>query len=117
MHGSVPMRILPHKPDNSLHHGQNSVNFTRGREKPEPNSFFGPVIRELGSSGAILMMGSGKGTGNEMGQFVAWLSSHHPEISRRVIGSVVVDQHHLTEAQLLRSAQEFYAGELAHRQA
>jgi hypothetical protein len=88
------------------------VDFTRGREKPDPNGFFGPVARELGEFGAILVMGSGKGTGSEMVQFVGWLEANQPEIFRRVIGSVVVDQHHQTEAQLLRAAQEFYAGEL-----
>lgn len=113
MHGSVPSRILPHKPEDFFRHAHNSKDFARGREKPDPNSFFGSVALVLGSVGAVLIVGSGKGTGSEMGEFIKWLDSKHPEISRRVIGSVVVDQHHLTEAQLLRTAQEFYAGELA----
>lgn len=113
MHGSVPSRIMPHKPEDHFRHAHNSKDFARGRERPDPNSFFGPVAEVLGRNGAILVVGSGKGTGSEMGEFTKWLDSKHPEISRRVIGSIVVDQHHLTEAQLLRTAQEFYAGELA----
>lgn len=113
MHGSVPSRILPHKPEDFFRHAHSAKDFSRGRERPDPNSFFGSVAHALGSFGAVLVVGSGKGTGSEMGEFIKWLDAKHPEISRRVIGSVVVDQHHLTEAQLLRTAQEFYAGELA----
>jgi hypothetical protein len=34
---------------------------------------------------------------------------HHPELAKRIIGSVVVDEHHLTVDQLLEKAREFYA--------
>jgi hypothetical protein len=54
-----------------------------------------------------------------MEQFTEWLKSHHPELTARIIGSVVVDEHHLTEAQLLEKAREFHAApatfEAAHR--
>jgi hypothetical protein len=44
-----------------------------------------------------------------MDQFVAWLKLHHPELAKRIIGSLVVDEHHLTEGQLLAKAREFYS--------
>jgi hypothetical protein len=44
-----------------------------------------------------------------MDQFIAWLKLHHPEPASRIIGSLVVDEHHLTENQLLATAREFYA--------
>jgi hypothetical protein len=116
IHDAVPRQILPHKPEDYFRHAHNSKDFSRGREKPDPNSFFEPVARELKGSGKILVVGSGKGTGSEMEQFVSWLTIHYPELSRRVIGSLVVDQHHLTEAQLLVKAREFYTNALgAHR--
>jgi hypothetical protein len=45
-----------------------------------------------------------------MEQFVAWLGQHHPDTAKRVIGSAVVDENHLTEGQLLAKAREFHAG-------
>jgi len=36
----------------------------------------------------------------------------HPvshNLARRIIGSLVMDEHHLTDAQLLAKAREFYA--------
>jgi hypothetical protein len=110
MEGAAPRRILPHEPDEYFRHAHNSKDFSRGREKPEPNSFFEPVAKALQGAGRILIFGSGTGMSSEMDQFVAWLGLHHPEVAGRVIGSRVVDEHHLTEGQLLAKAREFYAG-------
>jgi hypothetical protein len=43
-----------------------------------------------------------------MEQFVSWLARHNPALAGQVIGSLVVDQHHLTEPELLAKAQDFY---------
>jgi len=109
IHGTVPQQILPHKPDDYFRHAHNSKDFSRGQEKPDPNSFFEPVARALKEPGKILVCGCGKGMGSETEQFVAWLKHHHPELAGRLIGSLCVDEHHLTEAQLLAKAREFYA--------
>ncbi len=109
MHGSVPQQILPHEPDDYFRHAHNSKDFSRGREKPDPNSFFEPVAKALQAAGRILVFGCGTGMSSEMDQFITWLKRHHPELSRRVIGSLVVDEHHLSTEQLLAKAREFYA--------
>jgi hypothetical protein len=107
--GAVPQQILPHAPEDYFRHAHNSKDFSRGREKPDPNSFFEPVASALQAAGHILIFGSGTGTSSEMEQFIAWLKLHHPELAKRVIGSMVVDEHHLTKRQLLAKAREFYA--------
>lgn len=109
MRGAVPQQILPHEPAAFFRHTHNSKDFSRGQEKPDPNSFFEPVAKVLQSPGPILVFGGGKGTGSEMEQFITWLKSQHPELARRIIGTVVVDEHHLTGPQLLAQAREFYA--------
>jgi hypothetical protein len=109
MHGAVPQQILPHEPDDYFRHAHNSKDFSRGREKPDPNSFFEPVAKALQAAGQILIFGTGTGTSSEMEQFIAWLKLHHPEAAGRIIGSLAVDEHHLTKDQLLAKAREFYA--------
>ncbi len=109
IHGSVPERIVPHEPDDYFRHAHNSKDFSRGQEKPEPNSYFEPVVKALHGGGSILIFGTGTGMSNEMDQFVAWAKIHHAEWAKRIIGSVVVDEHHLTDSQLLAKAREFYA--------
>jgi hypothetical protein len=108
MDGVLPQQILPHEPEDYSRHAHNSKEFLRDRGKPDPNSFFEPVTRALQATGQILIFGSGTGTSSEMDQFIAWLKLHHPELARRIIGSLVVDEHHLTKDQLLAKAREFY---------
>jgi|ERR1700677_1581565 len=109
MHGAVPEQILPHEPDDYFRQAHESKDFTRGKEKPQPNSYFEPVARALSAAGQILIFGTGTGMSSEMEQFIAWVKVHHPELAGRIIGSMVVDEHHLTEDQLLAKAREFYA--------
>ena len=109
MRDAVPQRILPHAPEDFFRHAPNSLEFSRGQEKPDPNSFFEPVIKALQSGGPVLILGSGTGMGSEREQFVAWAKLRHPEFAGRIVGSQVIDEHHLTEGQLLAKAREFYA--------
>jgi hypothetical protein len=109
MHGVIPQQILPHKPDDYFRHAHNSKDFSKGQEKPDPNNFFEPVAKALQAAGPILIFGAGTGTSSEMDQFIAWAKIYYPEVAKRIIGSLVVDGHHLTERQLLAKAREFYA--------
>jgi hypothetical protein len=109
MHGAIPQQILPHEPDDFFRHAHNSRDFSRGQEKPDPNSFFEPVARVLQAPGQILIFGTGTGTSSEMEQFMAWVKLHHPALAKRIIGWLVVDEHHLSPDQLLAKAREFYA--------
>ena len=109
LRGAVPEQILPHEPDDYFRHAYNSKDFSKGKEKPDPNSFFEPVAKALQGAGQILIFGAGKGMSSEMEQFVAWSKTHHPDIAQRIIGSLTVDESHLTQDQLLAKAREFYA--------
>jgi hypothetical protein len=106
--GAVPQTILPHEPAEYFRHGHNSKEVSRGQEKPDPTSFFEPVAKVLQAVGPILIFGTGTGTSSEMEQFNAWVKIHRPELAKRIIGSLVVDEHHLTEGQLLARARDFY---------
>lgn len=109
MQGTVPQRIVPHGPEDYLRHAQSSKEFDKGRDKPDPNSFFAPVAVALQGGGQILIFGSGTGHSSEMEQFVAWVKTHHADVASRIVGSVVVDQNHLSDGQLLAQARKFYA--------
>jgi hypothetical protein len=110
MSGSLPKQILPYEPSDYFRHAHNSRDFSRGKEKPDPNTFFEPVAKELMAGGQILIFGSGTGESSEMDKFATWLGDHHTDISRRVLGTIAVDESHMTDGQLLRKAREFYEG-------
>jgi hypothetical protein len=109
--GAVPQLVRPHVPEDYFRHAHNSMGFSRGQEKPDPNSFFEPVAAMLNDAGKILIFGTGTGMSSEMDQFVAWLNLHHPIVAKRIIGTLVIDEHHLTEDQLLAKAREFFAND------
>ncbi len=44
-----------------------------------------------------------------MGQFLTELKHHHSDVAKCIVGSVVLEEHHLTEEQLLAKARDFYA--------
>ena len=108
MSGSMPKQILPYEPSEYFRHAHNSRDFSRGKEKPDPNTFFGPVAKELMAGGQILIFGSGTGESSEMEKFASWLRLNHTEISRRVLGTIAVDESHMTDGQLLKKARGFY---------
>jgi hypothetical protein len=43
-----------------------------------------------------------------MEQLLIELKQHHADLAERVVGSIVVDEHHLTEDQLLAKARELF---------
>jgi hypothetical protein len=110
MHGAVPQEIMPHDADDYFRHPHGSMDSNRGKERPDPNSFFEPIAKALKTAKQILVFGSGKGMSSEMEQFIAWAKTNQPKLAKRIIGSLRVDQHQMSRDQLLAKAREFYAG-------
>lgn len=109
VHGSVPQRIVPYDPGGfgrNLHYVQDD---SSGQRKPERKSFYDAVAKTLEGASRVLLFGSGTGSSSAMDHLLAELKQHHPEIAKRVAGTMVVDASHLTEDQLLAKAREFYA--------
>ena len=107
--GASCQQFRPHAPEDFFRHAQNSKEFTRGQEKPDPNSYFEPVAGALNGAGKVLIFGTGTGMSSEMDQFIAWAKLNRPEIAKRIVGSEVVNGSHLTEDQMLAKARKFYA--------
>lgn len=106
--GAVPERIVPYDPHGYGRHLHAANEWTDGKRQPERKSFYEAVARTLQGAGQILLFGSGTGRSSAMDQLLADLESHHPDVARAVVGSVIVDAHHTTENELLAHAREFY---------
>jgi hypothetical protein len=108
LHGSVPQRIAPYDPlgfGQALNYNQEDAN---GRQKPEFRSFYEAVARTLYGAQQILMFGIGAGAGNAMEQLLIELKRQHRDLAERIVASIVVDEHDLTEDQLLAKARELF---------
>lgn len=108
LHGSLPRRILPFDRNGSGRHLHYVENDSNGQRKPEQRSFYEAIAKTLGSAENILVFGSGTGASSAMDQLLAELRQHIENIARRIVRTVVVDEQHLSEGQLLAKAREFY---------
>ncbi len=107
--GAVAQQIRPRVPENYFRQAPRSNDPSRPPEKNDPAGYFEPVAAVLNGAGRILVFGSGTGRSSEMEQFTAWLTTHRPQLAKRIVASIIVDEHHHTEAQLLAKARAFYA--------
>jgi hypothetical protein len=109
VHGAVPQRISPYDPHGFGRHLHSAHEWTDGKRQPERKSFYEAVARTLQGAGQVLLFGGGTGRSSAMEMLLADLKAHHPDVAKKIIGSVVVDAHHTTEDQLLAKARDFYA--------
>jgi hypothetical protein len=82
---------------------------TDGKRRPEQKSFYEAVASTLRGANRILIFGSGTGESSAMGQLLADLKHNHIDVAKHIVGSIVIDGHHLTEGQLLAQAREVFA--------
>lgn len=109
LHGSVPERIAPYDPHGLHRHLHYVEDDSNGKLKPELKSFYEAVARTLTGAQKILIFGSSTGASSAMEHLVGDLKEHHPDIARRVVGTVIVNEQHMSEDQLLAQARAFYA--------
>lgn len=114
LHGSLPQRIVPYDDAGAGRHLHHVEGEATGQRKAEVKSFYAAVAKTLERAEKILLFGAGTGASSAMDQLLAELGRHHKDVRERVIGSVVIDEGHLTEDQLLAQAREIYAGRAGH---
>ena len=109
MRDAVPHQIQPYDPFGYGRDLRNNENTGDGQRKPEQKSYYEAVAKTLKGAEKILLFGTGTGESSAMNHLLADLKKHHHEIAAKVVGSVTVDEHHLTDDQLLAKAREFFA--------
>jgi hypothetical protein len=107
-HASAPQRIVPYDPfgfGRALHYNQDDSN---GQRKPELKSFYEAVAKTLQTAQQIVMFGTGTGASSAMEQLLNELRHNHKAIAAKIVGSIAVDENHLTEGQLMAKARELF---------
>ena len=109
LHGAIPQSITAFDPHGSGRYLHNVEDHADGQRKPELKSYYEAIARTLNGAEKILILGSSTGSSSAMDHLVAELKKNHPQLAQRVVGTLVVNEHHLTEPQLLAEARKFYA--------
>jgi hypothetical protein len=106
--GTKALMIQPPPTTDHFQHTFDSVDFSHSRDPHGQNTYFASLAQALKAADNLLIMGSGTGTGSCMHQFNSWVKSHHPDLSGQIIGTVAVNEHHLSDHQLLELARKFF---------
>ena len=109
LHGSLPERITPYDPDGSHRHLHSVNDDSNGQRQPELKAFYEAIAQMLTGAEKILIFGSSTGASSAMDYLLADLKEHHPDLAQRVVGTIIVNEQHMTEDQLLAQARAFYA--------
>jgi phosphoheptose isomerase len=79
-----------------------------GQRQPELKSFYEAIAANLKGAEQVLIFGNATGASSAMDYLVDELNQNHPDIAKRIVGAIAVDEQHLTEGQLLAQAWAFY---------
>ncbi|MEK6703472.1 MAG: hypothetical protein AABZ53_14525 [Planctomycetota bacterium] len=106
--GLAPERIVAYDPEGTGRHLHYVENDSNGQRRPEQRSYYVAIAKALRAADAILVFGGGTGASSAMDQLLSELTLHHKELAARVVGSMVVDEHHLSQQQLVAKARECF---------
>lgn len=106
--GTEALALQPPATTDHFRHTVDSADFSHGREPHGQNAYFTSVAQALKNAPNVLVVGAGTGMGSCMQQFVGWVKSHHPDLAGRIIGTVTVNEHHMSDDQLLVLARKFF---------
>ncbi len=104
-HGTPPSEVRRQRTQATLRHSERIAGFFRRPKAPAPHCFLEPLAGALKEADRLIVFGSGKGVASQMHQFVAWLHARYPALARRIVICLVVDEHHMTDAQMLAHAR------------
>jgi hypothetical protein len=108
-HGTLPRRVTPDDVHGRGRHLHNVGDDANGQRRPERKSFYEAVAEEISGADQILLFGGGTAASSAMEHLLSELHRRHPELARRVIGSVVIDDRQVTEDQMLAQARAAFS--------
>jgi hypothetical protein len=104
----MPARITPFHGDGNGRHLRSVEDDSGDRCQPARSGFYEAVARSLQGAKQILLFGTAAGGIRCMQQLLMELHCDHANVAGHIVGSVAVDELHLTEDQLLARARTFY---------
>ena len=109
---SVPERITPFDPHGYGRYLHSVTDDSNGQRKRSAKVSTRRSQKVCKAQDRLCSSAPRLAASSAMEQLIANLNHHHADVAKRIVGSVAVDEHHLTEGQLLARAREFYASAL-----
>ena len=106
--GTIPEHVHPDDPSGALKRLKQVEGADAASHGIENVAYYKEIADSLAAADEVLLMGSSKGASNAMGHFEDYLTTHHAEIAKRVVGSLTVDRESMTDGELLKEARAFF---------
>lgn len=106
--GSIPEHVHPDDPSGALKRLKQIEGADAASRGAENVAYYKEIAESLTTADEILLMGSSKGASNATGHFQDYLTTHHADIAKRVVGTVTVDRESMTDGELLKDARAFF---------
>jgi len=106
---SLPEELHPYDPKSLLHHLKNTIGEDKASHLPENVTYYREIADTVADAREILLMGDGTGAACAMTHFQDYLTAHHPDTAKKIVGALAIDSAALTEGQFLADARAFFA--------
>ena len=108
LRGAKPIRIVPDDPHGFDRELRNDENDGDGKRRPERKGFYEAIAKALRGADTILLFGEGTGESSAMDHLLKELKHSHGDLAKHVVGSLAIDEKHLTEGELLAKARDYH---------
>lgn len=108
--GERPEHVIASDPDGRFHKVYHRAGNPDGTYEADSPEYWKAVAEALSAAGAILLLGHGKGRANASHLWVTYVERHDKALAAKVVADVRVDIDHLDDEQVLRLAQQYFAG-------
>jgi LmbE family N-acetylglucosaminyl deacetylase len=99
-----------------LHHEHVNEASWQGQRPPEDPEYLRGLTEAVKNASQVLLVGHGTGRSDMREVLLKTLRQHHPDLVKKIVGVVTVDETRLTDTELLTFAQEYFGGGIAQRQ-
>ena len=110
--GEHPRHIVATDPHGRFHKVHHQAGNPKGTYEDDSPEYWDELAEALSPAGAILLLGHGKGKANASHHWVTYVEKHRKEVAAKIVADVRVDIDHLTDEQVLRLAQLYFADPL-----
>lgn len=106
--GSLPEHVHPDDPSGALKHLKQIDGADAASRGAENFAYYKEIAATLTTADEVLLMGSSKGASSAMSHLQDYLTTHHADIARHVVGALTVDRESMTNGELLKDARAFF---------
>jgi hypothetical protein len=108
--GEAPDHVRAADPLGRFHKVHHQAGNPEGTYEDDSPEYWRALTEALAPAAAILVLGHGQGKASAAHHWVEYVEQHDPAVAAKVVADVRVDLDHLDDEQVLRLAQEYFAG-------